>query len=323
MSRVFALSLALTAVAILAPSTATAATVLQGFVDDEVFVEETAIVVWFVSETTNTKREWIGIYEVGASNKNPVYWEYLPLNTRFGTIRFYLDEPGFYEARFFANESYTEVAERKQLTVLPDEGPGGAGRDYRLRAERDRALEGVPLVVDWRVPLSEQGAEHWVGLYEAGESMWNRTYDWAYVPDGEFSGDLALEVPDRGRYVLRMYRDPYKELVAESRTVEVVSYSRVRRDYELSFEDTRVRPNERVSVEWEVPDDLASEDDWIGVRRAGSSRREFADWAYLGTTRDRGEVDLRVARPGTYEAVLYSSNSYTELARSENVLRVE
>ncbi len=299
-----------------------ASTVLQGFTDDTLYPGDSALLVWFISESQNPKREWIGIYEAGANNRNPLYWEYLPHGVRFGTIRFYLDEPGVYEARFFANETRQEIAERKVLTVLPDEGPDGGGTDYRLDVERRRGLEGLTLYVDWRIPLSQQSKEHWIGIFDADEYMWSRSYDWKYLPDDEYTGVMGFEVLDEGRYELRLYQDRYKELKARSRVVEVERYQDVRREYELDFDDRTVRVGDRVTVEWEVPDGFASERDWIGLRRTGSSRTTYEDWAYLNSERDRGEVDLRASEPGEYEAILYSSGSYIELVRTEGSLIV-
>lgn len=61
-------------------------------------------------------RDWIGLYESGASNRSYEAYKYTS-GDRTGFVTFRIDEPGTYEFRYLLNNGYTSVEETGEVVV--------------------------------------------------------------------------------------------------------------------------------------------------------------------------------------------------------------
>lgn len=80
------------------------------FDDSSVDVREEFEVSFERPDGRTSSKDWIGIYQKGASDRSYEEWKYVGRDPS-GEVVFELDEPGTYEARLFLDNGYERVAE--------------------------------------------------------------------------------------------------------------------------------------------------------------------------------------------------------------------
>jgi lysophospholipase L1-like esterase len=79
------------------------------------FAGESVLVSWTAEDAGLL--DWIGLYEVGASDSQYLEWKYTAL--RNGDTRFVMPGPGLYEFRYFRDNSFVKLAVSRPVFVLP------------------------------------------------------------------------------------------------------------------------------------------------------------------------------------------------------------
>jgi len=190
---------------------------------------ESISVTWTVDQSDNIKRDWIGVYKTGASNRNYEQWKYLKGNQ----LTFKINEPGTYEVRYFKDSGYTKVATSDTITVGSGsssgggDGNGGGDTDgggdsdgdnpnneniYSVRADKNSYAVGETAKAIWKAE-GELGFFDWIGLYRPG------TPDSAYLEyeyTDIFSHQETFDLNRSGTFEFRLFIDNGTESVAIS-----------------------------------------------------------------------------------------------------------
>lgn len=301
------------------------ATYMVGIMNHAVYEGEVAQVVWLAPWNRTETKGWVGIFPVGASDRNTIAWQYIDPTKEYGYIRFEMKKAGDYEVRLFST-GYTRVAQASGIVrVRPDSGPGSFSGSYRLEVEESRVTTTEPIRITWRLPWDQAKSQHWVGLYERGAE--DRAYTtWTYIsPGGDISGTTDLRTTKPGRYEVRLFKGSGYERVAELKNAVVVregiSEPSPSGTYRLSFDRITVLAGDRVNVSWTAPSGHASRD-WIGLYTVGASDRQYRTWEYVGAG-SSGSVTFTAPSAGTYEARYFLDNGYTRVGGTANRLRVQ
>ncbi len=300
------------------------ATYMVGIMDRMVYEGETMRVVWIAPYGRTEVGGWVGVFAVGASDRRPIQRADIHPTEQFGYMRFEMDRPGDYEVRMFS-ERYTRVAVASGMVrVRPDSGPSSFSDRYHLSVADRNVTTLTPLEINWHVPWQKTRTRHWVGVYERGAG--DREYGaWMYIdPAGATRGTAELQIPDPGRYEVRLFEGSGYTRVAElSQTITVrhADPAQPSGTYRLRFDRTTASPGDMVRISWSAPAGRGSQD-WIGLYEVGAGDRQHHSWQYVSGGAS-GSITIRApGRPGTYEARFFLNNGYTKVGESSNRLIV-
>tara|TARA_B100000508_G_scaffold115566_1_gene94680 strand:- start:5290 stop:6123 length:834 start_codon:yes stop_codon:yes gene_type:complete len=89
-------------------------------------------------------------------------------------------------------------------------------------------------------------------------------------------------------------------------------------DFDISVDDYTIDPGDEIEVEWEVPDDEAGSQNWIGLFEYGDSNTSYVEWTYINND-DNGTVYFTIDDEGDYDVRLFLDNSYDDEVRSGRI----
>lgn len=236
------------------------------------------IVVNYV-DLAGHKKDWIGIFEKGASNKKYEQYFYT-YGAKSGTMFFDALPAGEYEARLFFDNSY-ELESKVSFTVnalsIPKE-------DYEVNET----------IVLYYFNLPEK-KENWIGIYKKDAS--NKKFEQYSYTDGA-SGTLEFDALPAGQYEARLfYGKSDKEFVCKvSFTINA-----------LSMISTTFLANETIAVNYAGL--LGDKKDWIGVFEKGASNKDYKQFFYTDGAVS-GTMQFDALPAGEYEFRLFYENSY-------------
>jgi hypothetical protein len=175
-------------------------------------VEPGASVAAHFDGAPGAARDWVGLYRVGANDREFVAWQYTN-GLASGTLTFVAPpEPGEYEFRIFPDDSYTVLASSLPFTVRRGAGPGG-GSAPRLTLVVSSVAPEATLTVGF--DGAPANAQDWIALYAVGAG--DREYfAWQYT-GGVRSGSLSFRAPSEpGSYEFRLFENNAYTLLATS-----------------------------------------------------------------------------------------------------------
>lgn len=171
--------------------------------------------------TPGNATDWIGLHRLDADDRQHLSWRYTD-GVASGSLSFTApSEPGTYQARLFAQNGYTRLAESEPFEVRA----GG------VSPPPEAAVDAVTLHVDplavapsGSVTVAFAGTpgndNDWIGLYRLGAD--DRQYLHLDYTRGVVSGRLAFTAPSEpGRYEFRLFAFGGWTLLATSPAFEV------------------------------------------------------------------------------------------------------
>jgi hypothetical protein len=144
------------------------------------------VAVNFTAPAGQPAFDWIGLYEVGASNS-----AFLDVHFTGGASVGSFTGPfnyaaGVYEYRYFVDNSFIEVAVSNPITVTNPEG-------FTVSVSAITAALGDVVTVNWVAP-NQRTAKDWIGLYMVGAN--NRQYLQYVYTGGTMLGSATFRMPD-------------------------------------------------------------------------------------------------------------------------------
>lgn len=260
-----------------------------------------------------TARDWIGLYEYGAPDKDWENYEYtdgeasgsrsiaIPATTR----------PGSYELRLFSNNGYIRLA-----TTMDNFFVTGVARITCSANVRP----GDQIPASWSNIPNPQPADS-IQFRRFGNN--DAVGYFGTFTGGEASGSRPVRIPldmEPGAYQARLYS--FNGFSANPRNRLAVGEGiGVQADASIRTDDDFIVPTGKLTVIWKnIPNPTAS--DWIGLHLAGNYKNtEYVNYQYTGGGAS-GSRSLRVpagTAPGNYELRLFSNDGYTLLAAGEFV----
>ncbi|MCA9361645.1 hypothetical protein KC845_03770 [Candidatus Kaiserbacteria bacterium] len=220
----------------------------------EVLVGETFVVDYTTPNNKTSRKDWIGIFELGAGNSKYKAWKYIPDNQTSGSFEFKLNKIGIYEVRLFTNNGFVKVAESDQPLQVDvsdqdqdqddsdndgdsdgnsddtgDDTDGGDNNqdqdnlNYVLTNQTVTAEVGMSVEVKWQAKSGDNLKRDWIGLYKVGAS--NKDYiAYAYTKD-RISGSVSFVIKNSGTYEFRYLKNNGFVSVASSESLVVTPVS--------------------------------------------------------------------------------------------------
>lgn len=246
--------------------------------------------------------DWIGLFDAAAPNgpSQSLAWLYTD-GTQSGTagidnghLRFQSLPAGFYQARLFFNDGYTEEARAEFQVVVPS----AAG----VRA--DRRLYGIsqPITIDYAGGSGD--TSDWVALETSvGTAVARR-----YIDSNQTQGTVTFAdgLEHVGSFRVRFYCCDGGSPIGTHETIEVTAVPTVTLD---GLEPTA---NQTITVTF--LNGGGDHRDWVGLYRKNASDRRFLTWQYTGGSR-HGRLQFSGLAAGDYEARFFFNNSYRREAR--------
>lgn len=159
------------------------------------------------SNAPGYNNDWVGLFKVGAGEKNWITYQYLQGKTS-GTLEFAAPEtPGQYEFRLWTAENTAHLTTSKSFAV-------NWGPISMIPTVKPKNAQGKVLV-----SVQFSGApgynSDWIGLFKAGAG--ERSYVSYQYLQGKTSGTLEFECPNDGsRYEFRMWANEWTKLLGTS-----------------------------------------------------------------------------------------------------------
>jgi hypothetical protein len=275
-----------------------------------------------VANGPGSRFDWVGFYPV--ANTHPGFlppFKYLnnqqtppPSGLAGGAVEFTVPvQPGLYNVRFFANDSYTLLATSATLTV---------NSAATITASTAGVMAGGS--ASGTVANGPGNRFDWVGLYATTASS-SGYLNWKYLngtqsaPD---SGMNAATVPfamplTPGVYHLRLYSNDSYNLLATTSTISVPAV--------VPATTTIGAGSSLTTTVTYAPG--VSRYDWVGLYSVGSSPSGYIAWKYLsnsqvapGSPMTNGNVSFPMpTTPGQYNLRFFANDSYVQLGTSATV----
>jgi len=281
--------------------------------------------------------DWVGLYAVGASDRQYLTWRYFSGTTTppssglaDATLSIAMPTgPGSYEFRLFGDNSYQLLATSSTVVIAPSAA--------QFVVNGAAAPEPVTVAAGSAATVSVSGGPgnrtDWVGFYPAGTPD-SGYLDWRYlngttgVPEsGVSTASLTFTVPvTAGEYEFRFFVNNTYERLATSGAVTVAApTAHVAVNGVLPPPAVSLTPESPVTVT--VTGAPGNATDWVGLYPAGAPDGGYLTWKFLsGSTAPPAEGLVEAALTftlpeveGEYEFRLFANNSYQRLATSTSV----
>ena len=172
------------------------------------------VTVSFTAPAGRPTTDWIGLYRLGADNREYLWYRYANGATAGSFVLSAPMEAGEYEFRYLANNGWMDLVRSNTFRV-------NSG-NYSLEATPALVSPGGAVTVTWSAPPGSSSTD-WIALYREGE-LENRNYLWPhwFYTGGAATGSRTITMPSTpGRYVFRyLLNDAYSH-TAESAVVQV------------------------------------------------------------------------------------------------------
>ena len=168
----------------------------------------------FTAPSGRPTYDWIGLYRLGADNREYLWWTYANGATSGSFNLSAPMEAGEYEFRYLANNGWIDLARSNSFRVN--------AANYTLQAAPTAVSPGGTVTVTWSAPDGSSSGD-WIAVFREGEPE-NRNYLWEhwFYTGGTATGSRDITMPTSpGRYVLRYLLDNGYTHVAESAVVTV------------------------------------------------------------------------------------------------------
>jgi len=164
----------------------------------------TAFTITWTAPVSRPNLSWIGVYEEGVNDRDPVTWDRIPDTNESGTYTVTVGTPGDYDVRLFAGASYDEVANDSFVATLDL-------TKYTWNVFPMSLARGEQVTVAWNVPPSSTTNDgwfreynnDWVGVFPTGAND-TEPYEWERVDDPTDSTTFTMNVS--GVYEIRYFK---------------------------------------------------------------------------------------------------------------------
>lgn len=183
--------------------------------DTEYAQGATATVSWETDTSDSLTQDWIGLYQLGASDYSYSSWAYVTGVT--GELSFALPNTGEFEFRYFKNNSYKRVAISNSFLVTANDNPNDPPPVTIYSVEPDKTSYDFGEIADavWSGPYS---LLDWIGLYTVGSS--DSSYlDWEYTDTLSYREQFPLNT--EGTFEFRLFKKNSYTKVATSEPFSV------------------------------------------------------------------------------------------------------
>jgi hypothetical protein len=298
-----------------------------------------SLVTVTVSNGPGYRTDWVGLFPAGAGDHGYIDWWYLngqhtaPV-AGVSTASFSFPAPaaeGFYEVRYYLNNSYTIAASSSAVSVaaLPTMSISGISLSEGNTGPRDAVLE----VTLSRSSLSPVSASWTTGNVEAvaGSDYLPGSGTIQFAPGEtaktvrvEISGDDQFEIDER--FTVTLSGPVGATLAGLVATVTIQNDDSIG-STALTATPAMVSPGSLVTVT--VSNGPGYRTDWVGLFPAGAGDRGYIDWWYLNGQHTAPTTGLSAASfafvvpipEGDYELRYYLNNGFT-IAASVAQVRV-
>lgn len=279
--------------------------------DTEIVLGEKAVVEW-TAPIDRSRRDWIGLFEDGASDEDYLQYHYLGSRYTEGEVEFTIEEPGEYEFRLFEDNTFEKILEADdELRVV---NPQGDDAIYRLERRTDPVIVGQTMRIGWEKPASRTTNRDWIGLFSSGAADTDYI-SYHYLPARTGSGEVSIPLPTTpGQYEVRMFINNTFTRVAQLSSFSVIT-DPSRSEYELTLEQTEDLADRVFSVRWEIPEGEGLARDWIGLYREGAADRSYQAYQYTNGAAT-GVAEFRISTPGRYVFRYLKNNQFDRVTES-------
>jgi acyl-CoA thioesterase I len=272
-------------------------------------------VTWTAATNRSSTEDWVGLYRVGASDRQFISWQYIPDGQGSGTLTFPRQAAGQYEARMFVNDGYERVGVSNRILVSTNTAPTTGS--YSITGVSATYTTNQVVRLTWTAPLPRATTEDWVGLYRVGASD-RQFISWQYIPDGQGSGSQNFTPPGPGDYEFRMFTEDGFTEVARSNRFSVGAVAGETSDtYTVRVGATSYTTNDAIAVTWTAATNRSSTEDWVGLYRVGASDRQFISWQYIPDGQGSGTLTFPRQAAGQYEARMFVNDGYERVGVSQ------
>lgn len=242
--------------------------------------------------------DWIGLYQVGASDRAYAAWAYVAAGTSGATsLTLPVSATGNWEFRYYAS-NFTLRAKSNSFSVQQN------NQTYALVGAPISSIASSTVTVTWAAPVDHADTD-WIGLFQVGADG-SEFKAYAYVPSGT-SGTLSMTLPETasGNWEFRYYASGSYTLKATSATISLPQSTN---NYGLSGTPSTATPGTAVSVNWSAPAGHATSD-WVGLYQVGAADRAYKGFAYVASaTSGTLSLTLPSTASGSWEFRYYSNN---------------
>lgn len=172
--------------------------------------------------TAGNQRSWVGIYQVGASDRRPVEWARISDTGTQGTWNVRVAEAGTYEVRLFEGATYNSAA-KATVTVAGAKTPNTEETGAPEGSETvglytvtgpDMAPTGTVATFAWNIEVrSRDTNKSWIGVYRTGDSN-RRPIHWERISDTNTKGTWSIAANTPGTYEVRLFKGARYERIA-------------------------------------------------------------------------------------------------------------
>lgn len=275
--------------------------------------DDTIVVTWDAPLPRASSNDWVGLFEVGDSDRSYIAWDYISNSTNSGSVVFNAQNPGRYEARMFINNSFDRVAVSDTLTVEED-GQPPSEVTYTLTVEKEEYNVGENSRVSWEVTGSPDIDFDWVGLYPVGAS--DISYlEYEYID--AYSGSALFKLDDEGEFEYRYFTHGTYNQVASSEPFNVVRDDSLPEEYTLVTDKSEYLKDDTIVVSWDVRGADTIRNDWIGMYEVGASDRSYLTYHYVDES--SGDMTFTAREVGEYEFRYFKNNSYSKVVTTDPI----
>jgi len=317
------------------------------FADTAVAARQGVVVNWQAPSNRTTKKDWVGLFVVGADDRRYVAWRYIPDGVSSGAITFAGQPAGTYEARMFSDSGYTLLVKSSNnltvggaVTTPPPSDGGGTPPvtgNYSVSVTNTTITLGQSITVNYSAPSGIDNKKDWIGLYLNNAP--DRNYEtWARA--GQTTGTVTFTPRKVGTYVVRYYPNNGYESRAVSTSVVVQAAGGNGGDsnnggnnggdgdipttgnYSVSVPSQNFALRENITVSYTTPSPRTSTRNWIGIYAVGANDRTYVTYKFIPDNNTSGNLTFSITKAGTYEARIFSNTGYDKAATSNNTFTV-
>lgn len=272
--------------------------------DTIAYKPNTAIKVIY-TDTPGNAKDWIGLYKKSQkpSGSSPSQkWGYTNGQVS-GTMNFTsgLTTPGMYYAAFFSNDSYNEIAERKNFYVGPF-----------VQLSTDKNVYEVGETVSVNFTNAPALAKDWVGIYKVGQKPGEvNSTQWKYI-NGQASGSFTFNGLSKGYYYIQyLLEDGYQDVGNK------VFFQIGDGITQLMINKTMFNLNENIIATWTDAPGIVK--DWIGIyhKNHNPNADPLVSYTYFDGKPD-GSMQIPTENmpkeAGDYFIVIFTNDSYNEVS---------
>jgi hypothetical protein len=250
-------------------------------------------------------QDWVGVYAPAAADAAPALWKYTG-GAVDGSLSFLgLPVAAAYEARLFANDSYTRVATSTQRFAV-------TAAVATVEPAAASFSTASPAVIDFTG--APGNAQDWVGVYapgtaDAAPAMWRYT-------GGGTAGSLSFLGLQVGTYESRLFVNNTMVKIASSTQQFAVAAA------VATVEPAAASFSTASPAVIDYTGAPGNAQDWVGIYAPGTPDAAPALWRYTGGAAAGSLSFLGLPVAAAYEARLFVDNTMVKIASSTQTFAV-